>query len=529
MMTAGLRIERPMNPHIPTATEIERKQAAAERATRHRRGMQRAVKDAREKITSTSGLNRAFELELAREFAQNHVSASLALLPYTMVIAGTTLSWAAPLHAVAWMTLAIGAIVVQYFICNRFLKLDQKELNLGSWIKKLIASELAFVTIWALLPSIVGIPHGEAMRLFLLISVLVIGAVSTVLAHTLPAAVYGAALPLAVVIGQLAVDRHPSERWLLAGLCFTALLLFVGLANRLYSTTLENLNARAEKDDLFAEVEQANARLKEATRRAEEASAAKSRFLATMSHELRTPLNAILGFSEVIKDELFGPVGNEQYKSYVEDIHKSGDHLLQLINEVLDLSRIEAGKHELVEEAIDLTATVDACCHMLQIRATARGLKLSTAFTTEMPRLWADERAVRQITLNLLSNAIKFTPQGAEIVVKVGWTANGGQYLSVRDNGPGIPEDEIETVLSTFGRGSQAIKNADQGSGLGLPIVKSLVELHGGAFRLRSGHREGTEAIAMFPPSRVMAAMAAVHERPKGDPLLQSRPQGRAA
>lgn len=517
-----------MDPHIPTAAEIERKQAAAERATRHRAVTQRAVKDAREKISSASGLNRAFELELAREFAQNHVSASMAMLPYTLVIAGTTLTWSAPLLTLIWLVLALGVLVAQFFACQRFLKLDHSELDLRRWIKRLITSEITFVTVWALLPAIAGVPQGEAMRLFLLIAVLVIGAVSTVLAHTLPSAVYGAAIPLSVVIIQLAIDREPSERWLLGGLCFMALLLFVGLANRLYSTTLENLHARAEKDELFAEVEQANMRLREATHRAEEASAAKSRFLATMSHELRTPLNAILGFSEVIKGELFGPIGNEQYKSYVTDIHKSGEHLLELINEVLDLSRIEAGKHELVEEAIDLAATVEASCRMLDVRIKGRGLKLVTTFTENMPRLWADERAVRQVALNLLSNAIKFTPQGAEIVVKVGWTANGGQYFSVRDNGPGIPEDEIETVLSTFGRGSQAIKNADQGSGLGLPIVKSLVELHGGVFRLKSRLREGTEAVAMFPPSRVMSAMAAVQAKGP-DLIIQPLGRGKAA
>lgn len=517
-----------MDQHIPTAAEIERKQAAAEHANLHRRGVQRAMKDVRERITSTSGLNRAFELELAREFAQNHVSAALALMPFTIVIASATLSWSVPSRTFAWLTLALAALMTQFFICNRFLKFDHSGSDLAGWIKKLIISEIVLVSIWALLPTIVGIPGGDAMRLFLLFSVLVIGAVSTVLAHTLPSAVYGAAVPIAVVVVQLAVDRLPSERWMIAGLCFTALLLFVGLANRLYSTSLENLSARAEKDDLFAEVEQANMRLREATRRAEEANAAKSRFLATMSHELRTPLNAILGFSEVIKNELFGPVGNEQYRSYVADIHQSGEHLLQLINEVLDLSRIEAGKHELVEEAIDVASTVDAACRMLEIRATNRGLKLKTAFTEAMPRVWADERALRQITLNLLSNAIKFTPQGAEITVKVGWTANGGQYLSVRDNGPGIPENEIETVLSTFGRGSQAIKNADQGSGLGLPIVKSLIELHGGAFVLKSRVREGTEAIVMFPPTRVMTAMAAV-QPPKPDLIVRTPQRGRAA
>ena len=209
----------------------------------------------------------------------------------------------------------------------------------------------------------------------------------------------------------------------------------------------------------------------------------------------------------------------------MRQIESAGWHLLALINEVLDLSRIEAGKHELVEEAIDLVATVDACVHMLELRADARAIKLRTAYTEQMPRLWADERAVRQVTLNLLSNAIKFTPQGSEVVVQVGWTANGGQYLSVRDNGQGIPENEIETVLSTFGRGSQAIKNAEQGSGLGLPIVKSLVELHGGAFRLRSKVREGTEVIAMFPPARVMKAMAAVHDKPKSIIVPTKRPE----
>lgn len=519
-----------METHIPTAAEIERKQAVAEKTTRHRLGMQRAVKDVREKITSASGLNRAFELELAREFAQNHVSAAMALMPFTIVIAAATLWWAPPQRTFAWLTFSLGVLIVQYLVCRRFINTSEPEATLGVWVKRLIASEIAFVSIWALLPTMVGIPEGESLRLFLLFSVLVIGAVSTVLAHTLPSAVYAAAVPIAIVIVQLVVDRHPSERWMIAGLCFTALLLFVGLANRLYSTSLDNINARAEKDDLFAEVEQANMRLREATRRAEEANAAKSRFLATMSHELRTPLNAILGFSEVIKGELFGPIGNDQYKSYIEDIHKSGEHLLALINEVLDLSRIEAGKHELVEEAIDVAAIVDACCRMLEIRATNRGLKLHTAFTENMPRVWADERALRQIALNLLSNAIKFTPQGAEIVVKVGWTASGGQYLAVKDNGPGIPENEIETVLSTFGRGSQAIKNADQGSGLGLPIVKSLVELHGGSFVLKSKVREGTEAIVMFPANRVMTAMAAVQEQPPKPDLIVRQPlRGRAA
>jgi two-component system, cell cycle sensor histidine kinase PleC len=135
-------------------------------------------------------------------------------------------------------------------------------------------------------------------------------------------------------------------------------------------------------------------------------------------------------------------------------------------------------------------------------------------FERDMPRVWADERAVRQICLNLLSNAIKFTPQHGEVWLKVGWTAAGGQYICVKDNGPGIPEDEIPVVLDTFGQGSNAIKSAEQGAGLGLPIAKSLIDLHGGTFALKSKLREGTEVIITFPPERVMSALARIEAPP---------------
>jgi two-component system, cell cycle sensor histidine kinase PleC len=231
-----------------------------------------------------------------------------------------------------------------------------------------------------------------------------------------------------------------------------------------------------------------------------------------MSHELRTPLNAILGFSEVMQSELFGPHSVEQYKEYSTDIHSSGEHLLNIINEILDLSRIEAGRYELQEEAVDLSATADDCRHMLDLRARTKSITLKTALEPGLPKIWADERAVRQIIINLLANGIKFTPQGGEVTIKVGWTANGGQYIAIKDTGPGIPEEELPTVLETFGRGTMAIKTAEQGTGLGLPIVKGLVDLHGGQFHLRSKLREGTEVIVIFPTARVMETIAAVEK-----------------
>ena len=212
----------------------------------------------------------------------------------------------------------------------------------------------------------------------------------------------------------------------------TAQAYFTMLAHRLYSTTLATLEARAEKDALIGELEQAKAISDEARRRAEGANISKSRFLAQMSHELRTPLNAILGFSEVMKSEVFGPHAVPTYKEYAADIHNSGVHLLNLINEILDLSRIEAGRYELNEEPVDLAQIVVDCHHLLQLRAHNRGIGIHEMFEPDLPRLWADERACRQICLNLLSNAIKFTPQGGEIWLKVGWTAAGGQYMSVQ-------------------------------------------------------------------------------------------------
>ncbi|MBN8919993.1 MAG: HAMP domain-containing histidine kinase, partial [Rhizobiales bacterium] len=196
----------------------------------------------------------------------------------------------------------------------------------------------------------------------------------------------------------------------------------------------------------------------------------------------------------------------------------SGVHLLNLINEILDLSRIEAGRYELNEEPVSLVAVVEDCHHLLKLRARNRDIAIREMFEFDLPRLWADERAVRQICLNLLSNAIKFTPQGGEISLKVGWTAAGGQYVIVKDTGSGSPEEEIPVVLASFGQGSNAIKSAEQGAGLDLPIVKGLVDLHGGSFTLHSKLREGTEVIVAFPPERVMSALGPMDISPPTQP-----------
>jgi signal transduction histidine kinase len=244
---------------------------------------------------------------------------------------------------------------------------------------------------------------------------------------------------------------------------------------------------------------------------AEAASKAKSDFFAVMSHELRTPLNAIMGFSEVMQHRMFGPIGSEKYAAYVNDIHQTAEHLLSIITDILDLSKADVGKLTLHEEDVDLVAIIDQSLRLMREKAMEQGLRLFLQPPSDGgPILRADARLVRQVFLNLLTNAIKFTPAGGLVSVAIDADARGGWAVHFRDTGIGIAAADLPRIVEPFVQVESALSRKHGGTGLGLPLVKKIMELHGGGMTINSTLGVGTTVTARFPASRFVRTTVSV-------------------
>jgi len=451
---------------------------------------------------STPG--RDFDYDLLLMFVRNEGVAALTVPILAVVFAVTMLNWAPQRPIFLWLATIFISEGILLALSRRFRKQPRESVDLNQWRRNLTAAEFLYGVSWAALAFTEFTAPNEAAFFFLFAALMVVTAIRMLFAASVMPILHAGTIPVTAALALRFLMTGEAFYWLMAVVAVGIHFYFVFLVKGLQRTALSMLQNRAEKDRLIEELEKAKSASDQACARAEAASHAKSRFLANMSHELRTPLNAILGFSEMIKDEVLGPNGNPHYKSYAGDIHTSGTHLLKLINEVLDLSRIEAGRYELVEKPVDFAAIARECVHLLRLDAKAKDIRLITTFKPDMPRIRADERALRQICLNLLTNAIKFTPEEGTIAVKTAIMPTGEAILTVRDNGPGIPDEEIPTVLRAFGQGSIALKTPGSGTGLGLPIVSGLAELHGGRFELRSKVGAGTEASIILPKSRVI-------------------------
>ncbi len=495
--------------------ELQRSDTAdkiiVDRTKAHRNSeVAKAVRRTRERLSQREG-SPDFDRELLKLHA-HAVSTSAPAIPLMVLVIGAAGLFAGmSLDVVVWALLTVACYAVLWLVARRAERTETADIDPPVLRRDFLLGHFASCIGWCYFLLLgcqqCGVDQFTIVKaVILLMAIAATALIAWALRHALIASF---ALPVAVFALGSADVWVPVEATMVV-LLVISLPFFGYVAGNLNRSAVMLLSFRAEKDALIAELETAKSMSDEARRRAEEANLAKSRFLASMSHELRTPLNAILGFSEVMSNEVLGPIENESYREYARDIHDSGQHLLNLINEILDLSRIEAGRYQLNPEPLHLADVVDECCHMTELKAHNKDIRVVQQFEERLPRLYADERSLRQIVLNLMSNAVKFTSTGGEIIVKVGWTKGGGQYVSVKDNGPGIPPDELPVVLSAFGQGSIAIKSAEQGTGLGLPIVIGLAKLHGGEFDLKSKLREGTEAVVTFPASRVMEELPAV-------------------
>jgi two-component system cell cycle sensor histidine kinase PleC len=367
------------------------------------------------------------------------------------------------------------------------------------WFRRLVTMQSAISVVWGLMPWLLWDHASDLNHLFVAASTITILAGLVVsrashmdmfLASLIP---FTAMASLRFAFGNSLLDYGIAIVIPLVAMQ----LLFDG--RRMMHRLDEDSRLRFQVEDLARELEETRDDALRKRFEAETANASKTAFLANMSHELRTPLNAILGFSEIIAQECFGPTGSPRYKEYAGDIHSSGAHLLSLINDLLDVAKIEAGKMEIEPEPLDAHRTFDIALKLIGAKAREKHQELVITVDSSAPPLFADERALKQILINLVSNAVKFTPEGGRIQVLGSAARGGGFQISVQDNGPGIPREKLDRIFTPFSQVDNRYDRQAGGTGLGLALIRGLAELHGGRAWLESEPGKGCCAYVVLP------------------------------
>jgi two-component system cell cycle sensor histidine kinase PleC len=385
--------------------------------------------------------------------------------------------------------------------------------RLTYWYWRFLCVLVAYSAAWGLAPWLLWQPHNLLNHMSLaVLTFSTLGVLSARSAHRVEMFVIRA-IPMLVMAD---VRFLFGGTWIDAGIAGMLLLQVLRVSSEGRRVTVrfdENTRLRLEVEELAHEIEEARDEALRKRVEAETANASKTAFLANMSHELRTPLNAILGFSEIIAMECFGEIGAWRYKEYAHDIHSSGVHLLSLINDLLDVAKIDAGRMEIQPAVLEPEIVFDSALKIITANARERRQDLAIDIDPAAPPLFADERALKQILINLASNAVKFTPEGGRICVIASRARCGGFQIMVEDNGPGIPPEKLNNIFEPFSQVDNRYDRREGGTGLGLALVRGLAELHGGRAWIESEFGKGCRACVILPAPSALAEPAAQPRR----------------